>query len=275
MKKLLVLFTVILCLVPLVIGSSCSSVGNFRADFLKIVPTDLNSYVIMFNVKSVRNDSDLSSVYTQMGGLLSTSGQYGFNLDNIDYLGGAEGSSGSLLLWKGTINQKDVVAKLDSLGYYTDTYNGIDLRTSQDGSFTVAFLPIGFVVGTSKDLVEGSIRSSKGIDESFYTDVAHKELINKTRQGLIVEMSFDESIQSQWEGATGTALTLDKMNTTEFTVQGIIQFTNDSNAKNSLSNIKDNLAVNVVVSKVTQNGNSVVVEGSSPMNSYDFSRGLQ
>jgi hypothetical protein len=271
-KKLAILAVLFLFLIPLFISSSCTPINDFQSTFLKAVPTDMNSNLVFLDMKTLRTDSDLSTIYTQVKNAFDTTSEFGFNINNVDFMGIAGSGSDYLEVMSGTIDQKMVETKLNDLGYTSETYNSIKVWSDQNGSYTVAFTPAGFVVGSSQDLVMSSIRSSKGIDKSLSADQTTQGLLSKGGKGTVTMMSTDTSLGDQYDGATGIIVTFNKMNKTNFLLRGIFQFTSSSNAKNSLSSIQDDIQSSPwVISKVSQSGSSVIFEGTWGIQDFDFS----
>jgi hypothetical protein len=272
MKKWAILAIFFLILIPLFLGSSCTATGDFQSTFLKAVPADMSANLMIIDLKTLRNDSDLSTIYSQVKEGFDTSSEFGFNINNIDFMGIVNSGGDSLVVMNGTIDQKLVENKLNDLGYTSETYNNIELWTDQYGYYTVAFTPAGFVVGSSQDLVMSSIRSSKGIDKSLYANQTMQALLNRGGKGMVTVMEQDEDLASQYDGATGVIATFNKMNKSSFSLRGIFQFTGSSTANNSFSSIQDDMnSLGWDISKVTQSGSSVIFEGTWWIQDFDFS----
>jgi hypothetical protein len=272
MKKLAILAVLLLMLIPLFLGSSCAGVQGFQDDFLKIVPSDTNNYLVVIDLTSLRNDKDLSDIYQQINNGNDPSSEFGLDYADIDYMGAASGGSDSLVLLRGAIDKKAIESKFDDLGYSYEIYNNYKLWTDNNGYYTMAFVPAGFIMGDSVDGVKNSIRTMTGSVKSLYADQNVKAVSNKTGAGFIVLMGFSSDLTSQYDGATGFGVSVSKLNKSNLTIQGLYQFTDTTQAKSALSSVKDDLGNSQwTTSKVSQSGSALLFEGTWNISNFDFS----
>jgi len=230
-------------LLAMVLGSvGCASSGGFTNMMAK-VPEDTASLKYV-NVKALRNDADLDSLYDAW----KTSVSSGLEVLDISYSDVnvfAHGSSvdRQFTLIIGKFDLDKVRSELDDQGYDDGEYKGVEVWEKEVGWGSVmqsrVALMGNLIIAGNEDGVEGCISVMKSGAASWLSKADVNDVANRLPGGVYVDLQEQELAGFFIKGLEVYGVSAKKLDGDTLKMAGVAKFDSENHADDADNDIKD------------------------------------